>query len=165
MEHTKTFVCVCITDALFRLMRSKSLQDISITELTQVAGVGRASFYRNFETKIDVLDRKLDLLLLEWGKDFEARNDPSYFAESIFRHFYKHREIYLLIYRQGLSNHIYSSIRRACKIDSSSNSIERYIKSMVAGTTFGMIDEWMRGGMQESPDDIIRLAESLTPNI
>ena len=164
MEHAQTLVCECITDALFRLMKSKPLQDISITELTWVAGVGRVSFYRNFETKIDVLDQKLDLLLLDWGKDFEAKNDISYFAESIFRHFYKYREIYLLIYRQGLSNHIYSSIRRACKLDSSSNSIERYIKSLFAGMTFGMVDEWMRNGMQESPDDIIRLIENLMPN-
>ena len=93
MEHAQTLVCECITDALFRLMKSKPLQDISITELTRVAGVGRVSFYRNFETKIDVLDQKLDLLLLDWGKDFEAKNDISYFAESIFRHFYKYREI------------------------------------------------------------------------
>lgn len=59
MEHAQTLVCECITDALFRLMKSKPLQDISITELTRVAGVGRVSFYRNFETKIDVLDQKL----------------------------------------------------------------------------------------------------------
>ena len=36
--------------ALLKLMRTKPLEDITISELVNVAGVGRNSFYRNFET-------------------------------------------------------------------------------------------------------------------
>ena len=44
-----------ITKALFRLMHEKSFSDISITELIRDAGVARVSFYRNYDSKEDVL--------------------------------------------------------------------------------------------------------------
>ena len=44
-----------ITHALFALMEKKSLADIHISELVSRAGVARASFYRNYSTKEDVL--------------------------------------------------------------------------------------------------------------
>ena len=50
-QHVKR----CITDALFSLMREKNLSDIRITELIARAGVARASFYRNYRAKEDVL--------------------------------------------------------------------------------------------------------------
>ena len=160
-QENSTFVRDCIMDALLRLMQTKPLADISITELTRTAGVGRASFYRNFKSRQDVLAYKLDLLLREWGEEFEAHGDPTYFSESMFRHFYKYRDMYLLIYRQGLSNILYESIRRACKLDEAPNQIERYVRSTFAGLTFGMVDEWMRHGMQESPDEILQLTKTL----
>lgn len=156
-----SFAADCLMDALLRLMQKKPLAEISITELTRTAGVGRVSFYRNFESKQAVLARKLGLLLQEWGADFEAHGDEKYFAESLFRHYYRHRDVYLLVYRQGLSALIYDSIRAACKLEEAANPIERYVRSTMAGMVFGMVDEWMRGGMRETPDEILQLAAAL----
>ncbi len=46
-----------ITDALLLLMRKKDYKDISITEICEKAGVTRMSFYRNFESKEDILKK------------------------------------------------------------------------------------------------------------
>ena len=46
-----------ITDALLLLMQRKDYKDISITELCEKAGVTRMSFYRNFESKEDILKK------------------------------------------------------------------------------------------------------------
>lgn len=40
-----------ITEALLRLMRNKEFGKIKIKEITDLAGVGRVSFYRNFGSK------------------------------------------------------------------------------------------------------------------
>lgn len=45
----------CITNALFLLLREKSISEITISEIIQVAGVARASFYRNYATKESVM--------------------------------------------------------------------------------------------------------------
>ena len=44
-----------IINTLFCLMQKKSLSDITVTELVKGAGVARASFYRNYDSKEDVL--------------------------------------------------------------------------------------------------------------
>ncbi len=162
-QELNAFIKSCITDALIQLMQKKPFEEISITELTQTAGVGRASFYRNFKSKQDVLAQHLSDLLVEWGKDFEVKGDKDYFNESLFRHFYKHKNVYLLLYQQGLSNLIYDSIRQAFKFDESANNIERYVKSTFAGLIFGMVDEWMRQGMQESPEELLFLIAQAAP--
>ena len=43
-----------IVNALLTLIKEKPLSTITITELTQLAGVSRMAFYRNFSTKEEV---------------------------------------------------------------------------------------------------------------
>lgn len=44
-----------IVEALFKLMHIKEYHQINVTDITKKAGVGRATFYRYFKTKEDVL--------------------------------------------------------------------------------------------------------------
>lgn len=41
--------------ALLRLLRTKELSEITVTELTRTAGVARVTFYRNYNDMADVL--------------------------------------------------------------------------------------------------------------
>ena len=156
-EGRNLYVVEHITDAVLKLMQKYDLNDISISQICEEAGVGRASFYRNFESKSDVLKQYLVKLIQEWGKEFEEKADPSYFSESLLKHYYKYKDIYLLLYKRDLSEMIYETIRWAAKMDETQNNMERYVKSMTAGALFGWIDEWMRQGMPETPDEIILL--------
>ena len=54
-----------LVEALFRLMSQKDFSDITITELIRDAKVARATFYRNFYTKEDIVKYFLDLLQKE----------------------------------------------------------------------------------------------------
>ena len=56
-EARNAYVIDHITDALLNLLRDKPVGDISIRELCDLAMIGRASFYRNFESKEDILRR------------------------------------------------------------------------------------------------------------
>ena len=68
-EGRNLYVVAHITDALLALMRQRPLGDISIGALCEAAGVGRASFYRNFTGKEDVLARELKRRLDAWWLD------------------------------------------------------------------------------------------------
>ena len=48
-----------IIEALLLLMKKKEYKDISITEICERAGVTRMSFYRNFDSKEDILKKWL----------------------------------------------------------------------------------------------------------
>ncbi len=160
-EGRNTHVINHITDSLIKLMGEKPFNDISISELCDLAGVGRASFYRNFETKEAVLEKHLEEIWHDWSNDFENKNEKSYFVESLLKCFYKYKDFNLLLYRHNLSNMIYEIVRWGAKINESENNVESYIKSAVAGTVFGLVDEWMRRGMQETPEQILALAAQL----
>lgn len=160
-QELNMFIKECITNALIKQMKIKPFHKITITDLVKVAGVSRVSFYRNFKSKQDVLEKHLIILIQEWGKDFEERGEIEYFSESLLNHYYKYKDFYLLLYNQGLSSLIYDNLRSACKIDESQNNIERYSKSLVAGSIFGWVDEWMRQGMKETPQEIIKLTQKI----
>ena len=163
-QEANAFVKECITTALLRMMETMPFDEIAITDLVKKAGVGRVSFYRNFESKKDVLEKHLVLLIKEWGKEFETLGDPQKFSDTLSRHYYKYKDFYLLLYRQGLAEMIYETIRSACKLDEAQNNIERFFKSMIAGMIWGWIDEWMRQGMPEDPDEIALLSAQMNQN-
>lgn len=156
-QEVNRFVKECITTALVQMMETRNLEEISVTELVERAGVSRNSFYRNFQGKRDILAQHLTLLIQEWGREFEARGDINAFAETLLCHYDKYKDFYLLLYRQGLSDMIYETIRGACRVTEAESGGERYRRSMFAGLVFGWLDEWLRRGMAESAEEMARL--------
>lgn len=71
-EQKNSYVKKQITAALVDLLKDKSIADISVKELTQKAQVGRVSFYRNYQTKEDILREEADRLIKEWGRRYET---------------------------------------------------------------------------------------------
>ena len=51
-----------VIDGLENCLERKKLSDISVSEVCRLSGVGRATFYRLFDTPIDVLQYHSDLL-------------------------------------------------------------------------------------------------------
>lgn len=160
-QEANAFVKECITTALLQMMETQNLEEISIIDLIKKAGVARNSFYRNFDSKKDVLAKHLLTLIQEWAEEFEALGDETRFSETLLKHYYKYKGFYLLLYRRGLSDMIYETLRTACKLDESQSNMERYGKSMLAGMLFGWVDEWMRQGMPETPEEIVLLTAQI----
>ena len=71
------------------MLESKNINDISISELTSTAEIGRVSFYRNYRSKEDVLQQEADRLLAEWGNLFVSLPSDEYnsFFLSLFDFF------------------------------------------------------------------------------
>lgn len=159
-QEANRFVKECITDALLQMMKHTDVEDISVSDLVKRAGVSRNSFYRNFTSKRNVLEQYLSRLMREWGAEFEARGEVDALAETLLCHYEKHREVYLLLYRRGLSELIYETVRKACGVTETEERGERYRRSMFAGLVFGCVDEWMRRGMRENAVEIVRLLEA-----
>ena len=151
-----------LLEAMLALLKEKRIEDISITELVNKAHVGRASFYRNYSQKEDILIDHMSNLFKQWGEDFEKEGNPDVNA-SLLRHFWKEREFYLAVYNANLGFHIYNSMKNAMNINEKTNPIEKYLSSWYAGSIYGFIDEWMKSGMKESPDKLAFLMKNLMP--
>lgn len=65
-EGRNTYVIEYITEALIKLLKDKPIGDITISELCDLADIGRAFFYRNFENKKDILCRYISRETDKW---------------------------------------------------------------------------------------------------
>ena len=88
-----------ITESLLILLEDKNIEDISISELCDNAGIGRASFYRSFNSKKDILRAYINKLFDGWKSDCEKNNNIplSSGIGMIFRHFEEYKKFYHLL--------------------------------------------------------------------
>ena len=151
-----------ITNALFSLMKKKSLADIHITELTDGAGVARASFYRNYCSKEDILVTLIRDILDEFREEMDVRQGSFYTYENVllsFRYFKKYRDYVLDLYRSGFVsvlleelNHFHESVEGSM----ASSSIQRYQLYLYIGALLNMAVVWLSTDEKTSPEDMAR---------
>ncbi len=158
-EQKNTYVKKQITAALLALLKEKTLADISISELTSRAEIGRVSFYRNYETKEDILKEESDRLIREWGKLYEANPEsaPETLFPSLFDFYRDHRDFYTTLYNAGMSSIMMETIVSTLQITPEMQNLEAYMKSFWAYGIYGWMLEWIKRGMQESGKELLTL--------
>lgn len=149
-----------ITKALFDLMHEKSFSDISISELIRTAGVARVSFYRNYESKEDVL-LKLVEDVLEQFRDTIDCNEADYYTygniRRSFEYFKKYGEFVLDLYRFGYGSILLEKLNRFHEEIAGTmpnSSIEKYQLYMYMGALFNTAIMWLQNGAKEDAEDI-----------
>ena len=157
-EGRNLYVVEHITDAVLKLMKTTHLNDISISQICDEADVGRASFYRNFESKEDVIARELKKRLDEWWLSAIVKPDFN-FVRALFEHYYENSEICILLYRQGLSHLSLQSVLSACGPKEEQENVNAYGAAFFSYGLYGWIEEWFKRGMQETPKEMAALWE------
>lgn len=76
-----------ITEALLQLMNKKNYENITITDIAERAGVTRITFYRNFNTKDDIVKQYVQNIFNEYK--WNDKLDTTY---QIFDFFYKNKK-------------------------------------------------------------------------
>lgn len=74
-EESNRITRECLQTALVLLLKEKRLEEITITELVKRSGVSRTAFYRNYNTKEDILT-EIHTTLFEHIK--QSLNNPFY---------------------------------------------------------------------------------------
>ena len=145
-----------ITETLLNLLEEKNIEDIDIRYLCSKAGVGRASFYRNYSSKEDVILQYSNKLIQEWGTAFEndPNSSPFNVFGSLFKHYKEHSSFYSTLIRQNMSYIILDTIKKTVGLLPELSNKEAYEKAFFAYGLYGWICEWIQRGMQESPEEI-----------
>lgn len=159
-----SYITTKITNALLDLLKIYKLSKISINALCDYAGVGRASFYRNFNNKEDVLKKYDQKLIKLWGKGYESNPDstPESLIPSLISHYKKHQEFYSILYRENLSYIVLDTILFGCKLQEKESNIEAYATAFIGYGLFGIINEWIARGMVETEEDLLKIMQKKT---
>ncbi len=157
-EYTRFY----IVQALFRLMKEISFEKIGVTDIAQKAGVGRATFYRYFKRKEDVL-----VYYFEHNtKDFmhiqrfypRCKEDYIAIAQSAFGMFRENEEVFRLIKRARLE-YLYLDFLNKSFVETFENDRvggNRYSPYLYAGMLFNVSMAWLENGCEGSAEELAR---------
>lgn len=156
----------CILTALLRLMESESYDKISITDITNLAGVSRMAYYRNYKSKEDILLKQLEeaeeKLLEEIGGE-NARSIKEviiYVSNYIQENAAVIRAIYSANLGHLLSNMLSQRIFNYFPVANASTE-GRYAVPFYVGAILSVFQVWFHNGMKENCEEISDIITNL----
>lgn len=154
------FLKECMADALIALMKKTPPEKITITEITTLAGVGRASWFRNFTGKEDALAFKLRRLWYRYSEErgiaLESRLYTPALAGEFFNFCEKTRDLYILIYKSGMQSAVYEAFYQIVMSGSKETVDDCYRSRFISYGLFGMLNEWIGRSFAQSPEELTR---------
>ena len=161
-----------LTDALFSLLEKDSFSDITVLQITQYANVSRAAYYRNFETKEDIIRYSVIKKINEFMEHIEQDSQNILFDEMAFINLWvKEKKYFQLLHRNGLINifiaeHQNYVSKYVKKIMGKQNSYYDYLASCMTYGTIAILDVWLQHDCKESEKELViiikKLRESMT---
>lgn len=157
-----------IVKGYFSLLRKKENSKITITDIVTEANVARASYYRNFDNKEQIIEFALEQLRNELMSDIEYDDNKCIFNlenasigfEKGLNYCLLKKSDLLLLYNTGFGYLIQLTFNRFIiefAGNMSINSIERYKLYFISGAVTNVLIEWLNGGTKETPKEIATL--------
>lgn len=165
-----------IVQALLKLMEEKPYHKISIKEITDTAGLVRKTFYRNFQSKEEVLYEYLAELMAEAEKEFKALETwtPYSMANAYFRFWYEHVHFLRLIQKNNLFiillkhlDEYAPTIFEKFNADSTKifdESFLKYYTNFHSAGIWHMLEKWVDGGTKETPEQLAQIYADIALN-
>ncbi|MPM46299.1 hypothetical protein SDC9_92997 [bioreactor metagenome] len=166
-----------LQQSLIALLREKNLQDISVTELTQLADVNRGTFYSHYQSIFDLAAQMEHEMFLEFKAVMDAypsaalRGGIEPILRAIFRFISKNADLCAVL----LTGEVENAFLRRLKEDVYRRVMEEwgglygldalpqtdYYMSFLVDGFIGLLRAWERGGRREGPEEMARLAGRL----
>lgn len=164
--RTSDLLKECMADALLRAMKEKSFEKITVTEITEAAGVNRSTWFRNFESKDAALTFKLVLLWYQWAGEHGMRDCRRYTAENVEDFFAFNASIQPVletIYHAEQLPCVYDAFCHVMSAKSETTPAQAYEARFYSYGLFGLLDEWIGRGFRETPQQLAEMLRETMP--
>ena len=149
----------CLQIALMKLMTEKPIEKITISEIAKKAGVSRAAFYRNYDSKEEIIEDGCQTLFLKLQKSLEeCRGDWKKWYLVFFETIRENKETFKIaldaripIAPANLLNRTFPPATRP----------EYYLNIAKEAGFSSILSYWFAGGMKESPEEITEICFSI----
>lgn len=162
-----------LKQALSTLLKHKSINSVSVTELTNLADINRGTFYLHYSDVYDLLYRSEDEILDEL-KETVNKYPPNFIEdkpEKLFSELYrlclKNSDIiYILISENGdirFLNRLKKLTRERFLSDwkdyFKENKLEKFSAyyEFIVGGCLSLIQYWFNSGLHETPEELARI--------
>ncbi len=157
-----------LRDALLSLLEKKPINEISVTELTNLADVNRATFYFYYTDLLDMLQqiqneayRDFQEVIGESPASITTIEGFTAYAETLFNYCKDHESLVKFIIKNDTNNQLYKKIQLLLlnNIPNSKDTFDinnpaRYSTNFVLTAMVGIMIDWMDEGMKISPHEL-----------
>jgi len=155
-------------DAICQLLTSKPFSEIGIKEVSELADIGRATFYRNFDYVDDVLKLKLDEQFDELKTIVEPEFDKGPInLTPFFEYWVGHAQVLLALYQADrwdiFSTRFVSAsnlklLELSVMVGLTDTEIE-YLQNTLKGMFSSILQTWIDRGRQETATQLTAIFE------
>jgi AcrR family transcriptional regulator len=158
-------------EALTKLLEVKKYDDIKISEIINKAGISRATFYRNFSSKDDIVKLKVRMMFIDFYKDMltvykqHMPTDETILVAEFFKRVDGEEKVidtviktnleYLMV--EGILQIITYYKDRFYELVKTSSRTEEYTMDIVASSTWTLLSRWYKTGKVETPTQLSRI--------
>lgn len=152
-ERTKEY----IVDAFFILIKNQSFEKISITDIIKKAGVGRATFYRHFKKKEDIiiyyLERNAKAFVFSQHYYPRCKADHIETAKAVFSMLKDNKQAFQLMRKAHLEYLYLDYLNTAFSTCFGENypDTSNYLPYIYAGMLFNISMAWLDNDCKEPP--------------
>lgn len=153
-----------IYQGLEKCLAKRSFDEISVSDINKASFIARTTFYRNFDTTLDVLAWKCDTSFHDILSKFSPRDflDEGRLIEGYFAYWMKNSHILEELLAINRIDIIYSShLKNAEALSLTYGKIEglegmkaKYFIAIRTGVTIGVLSTWIKNGKKETPAEI-----------
>ncbi|MCK5761295.1 MAG: TetR/AcrR family transcriptional regulator [Candidatus Izimaplasma sp.] len=158
-----------IFEALTQIMKNKKFQDISISEIAKKAGVARLTFYRNYNSKEDIIVCRGKRIYAELKENIERNDHGKNTIYSLIRKivlaFNQYSDLFELLLRDNLDYLVMQSFELEIsdilgKVFGVDND-DKYRVKFYEGALFAIAVEWVKNSRKESVDEMTNIIYKL----
>lgn len=173
-----------IRSAFLELFAQNSIEEITASQIINIAGVNRSTFYAHYADKYALLDaieetfleqveavfEKSPTMGLILGEGSDYRTWEEYFGRLI-RFLYDHRKLLASLLARENSTfmaHFTSAFSEALKERGAVSRLglpTNYQAALLAWATAGLVEEWARGGFADGNEEVVRILVRVAMNI
>ena len=160
-EESNRLTRECIEAALILLMKDTDFHSISITDIIRKAGVSRSAYYRNYNSKEDILtnifNRAAEAIVDALSIELVSQNMVSSYR-ILFEKVQEIKDLFTIIRMAGMADEFQMAVNEKYLKAIDTNSPEAYYRVLSwIGSIFNIIFGWLQRGSPETPEQMAHI--------
>ena len=167
-----------ITEAMVRLLKEKNFEQITVKNICDYAEVSRSGFYLHYLDKYDLVEQhQLELMAhantLVQHADSQNPIKKTDLMLHMLNYLNNEGEIIALLISDHGSIEIQQQVKQVLKQNALENIVDHmtiqldsdrekdYLVTFLSNALFGVLQEWIKNGQQESPEELVEILNKI----